>query len=69
MSLSAPLAQLRVSETGSTWTLQEPILDMSDNSGNNNFSDLPDLDMDWQLWSDIAAELEPSLEFWDVGGL
>jgi hypothetical protein len=69
LALSAPLAQVGISETVSTWTLQEPFLVMADDSNNNAFSDVLSLEMDWQVWDEIARELEPSLEFWDMGGL
>jgi hypothetical protein len=42
---------------------------MADDSNNNAFSDALNLEMDWQAWDEIAGELEPSLEFWDMGGL
>ncbi|SLM40424.1 Transcription factor domain, fungi [Lasallia pustulata] len=69
LTLSAPLAQVGISGTVSTWTPQEPFLVMADDSNNNAFSDVLGLEMDWQVWDDIAGELEPSLEFWDIGGL
>ena len=65
----APLAQVGISGTVSTWTPQEPSLVMVDDSNNNAFSDVLSLEMDWQVWDEIAGELEPSLEFWDMGGL
>jgi hypothetical protein len=42
---------------------------MADDSNNNAFSDALSLEMDWQAWGEIAGELEPSLEFWDMDGL
>ena len=69
LTLSAPLAQVGISGTVSTWTPQEPFLVMADDSNNNAFSDVLSLEMDWQVWDEIAGELEPSLEFWDMGGL
>lgn len=65
----APLAQVGISGTVSTWTPQEPSLVMADDSNNNAFSDVLSLEMDWQVWDEIAGELEPSLEFWDMGDL
>jgi hypothetical protein len=69
LTLSAPLAQVDISGTVSTWTPQEPFLVMADDSNNNAFRDALSLEMDWQVWDEIAEELEPSLEFWDMGGL
>jgi hypothetical protein len=69
LTLSAPLAQVGISGTVSTWTPQEPFFGMADDSNNNAFSDVLSLEMDWQVWDEIAGELEPSLEFWDMGGL
>jgi len=69
LTLSAPLAEVDISGTVSTWTPQEPLLVMADDSNNNVFSDVPDLEMDWLVWDETAMELEPSLEFWDMGGL
>jgi hypothetical protein len=68
-TLSAPLAQVGINGAASTWTPQEPIFVMADDSSNNAFSDALSLEMDWQVWDEIAGELEPSLEFWDMGGL
>jgi Fungal specific transcription factor domain len=69
LTLSAPLAQVGISGTVSTWTPQEPFLVMADDSNNSAFSDALNPEMDWQVWDEIAGELEPSLEFWDMGGL
>ena len=69
LTLSAPLAQVGINEAVSTWVPQEPFLGMVDNSNNNTFSDVPSLEMDWQAWDEIAGELQPSLDFWDMGGL
>ena len=69
LALSAPLAQGGTSETVSTWTPQELFVDMADDSNNNAFSNVTNLEMDWQAWDEIAGELEPSLEFWDMDGL
>lgn len=67
-NLQAPLPQVGISETGSTWMPQEPFLGMTNESNNYVSSDGLGLDMDWQAWDEIAGELEPSLDFWDVGG-
>jgi len=69
LALSAPLAQVGISRTVSTWMPQEPSLVMADDSNNNAFSDTPGLEMDWQVWDEITGELEPSLEFWDMSDL
>jgi hypothetical protein len=69
LTLSAPFAQVGISGTVSTWTPQEPFLVMADESNNNAFSDVLSLEMDWLVGDEIAGELEPSLEFWDMGGL
>lgn len=66
---SAPLAQVGMSGTTSTWSPQEPVLSMTDESNNNVLNNDLNLEMDWQAWDEIAWELEPSLEFWDMGGL
>lgn len=42
---------------------------MADDSHNDIFSDDLSPEMDWQVWDEFAWELEPSLEFWDIGGL
>lgn len=57
----------QVSSSGSTpsWTSQEPFLDMTDNPDNSNFSSDLGREMDWQVWDEIAGDLE----FWDIGGL
>ena len=68
-NLSSPLAQAGISETDSPWTSQQSILDMANDANNNAFSDIPSLDMDWQDWDQIAGELEPSMDFWDIDGL
>jgi len=62
LTLSAPLAQVGISETAPTWTPQEPFLVMADNSNNNVFSDVPGLEIDWQVWDEITRKLEPSLD-------
>jgi hypothetical protein len=69
LTLPVPLAQVGMSGAASTWTPQEPFLVTADDSNNDTFSDLQSLEMDWQVWDEIAGELEPSLEFWDMGGL
>ena len=69
LTLSAPLAQVDISGTVSTWTPQEPFLVMADDFNNNAFSDALSPEMDWHAWDETAGELEPSLEFWDMGGL
>ena len=69
LTLSAPPAHVGISGTVSTPTSQEPFLVMADDSSNNAFSDVLSPDMDWQVWDKIVRELEPSLEFWDMGGL
>jgi hypothetical protein len=69
LTLSAPLVQVGISGTVSTWTPEEPSLVMADDSNNNAFGDVLNLEMDWQVWDEIAGGLEPSLEFWDMGGL
>jgi Fungal specific transcription factor domain len=69
LTLSTPLAQFGISGTVSTWIPQEPSLVMADNSNNNGIGDALSLEMDWQVWDEITGELEPSLEFWDIGGL
>ncbi len=66
-NLSAPLAQAGISETDSTWTSQEsPFLNMATPANNNAFNDIPSLDMDWQDWDQIAGNLEPSMDFWNM---
>ena len=69
LTLSAPLAQVGISGAVSTWTPREPFLVMADDSNNKAFSDDLSLETDWQVWDEIARELEPSLEFWDMDGL
>lgn len=63
--LPDPVPQVSKSGSVSSWTPQEPFLDMTDNSGNNNFSSDLGGEMDWQVWDEIAGDLE----FWDMGGL
>lgn len=36
---------------------------MIDNPNNNAFSDVLNLDMDWQVWDEITGEFKPSLGF------
>jgi hypothetical protein len=57
----------QVSNSGSTlsWMSQEPFLDMTDNPGSSNFSSNLGGEMDWQVWDEIAGDLE----LWDMGGL
>jgi hypothetical protein len=69
LTLSAPLAQVGISGAVSTWTPQESSLVMADDANNNAFSDALSIEMDWQVWDEIAGGLEPSLEFWDMGDL
>lgn len=69
LALSAPLAQVGISGTVSNWTPQEPFLGMADESINNAFSDVLSLEMNWQVWDEIAGELGPSLNFWDMAGI
>ena len=69
LTLSAPLAQVGICGTVSTWIPQEASLVMADDPSNSAFSDALSLEMDWQVWDEITGELEPSLEFWDMGGL
>lgn len=69
LTLSTPLAQVGIGGTVSTWGPQEPFLVMADDSNNNPFSDFLSPEMDWQAWDKITGEMEPSLEFWDMGGL
>ena len=66
MALSTPLAKGGTSGAISACTPQEPLF-MADDSNNNALSDGLDLNMDWQAWGEM--ESEPSLEFWDMGGL
>lgn len=68
-NLPTPLPQVGISEAASTWTPQEPLFGMTDGPNNNVLSDDLSLEMDWQPWDEIARELVPSLEFWDIGGL
>ena len=69
LTLSAPLAQVDISGMVPTRTAQEPFVVMADDSNNNAFSDLLDPEMSWQVWDEIAENLEPSLGFWDMSGL
>lgn len=69
LTLSAPLSLESISGTVSTSTPQDPFLFTGHDSNNNDFSDVPSLDMDWQAWDDFAEDLEPSLDFWNLRGL
>lgn len=68
LNLSAPLSQVGIGGTVPPWIPQEPFLVMAEDS-NNTFHNVPSLDMDWQVWDEIAGELESSSEFWDLSGL
>lgn len=48
---------------------QVPAVDMADDFNNVAFSEGLNLDMEWQDWDTIARDLDPSLDFWDMGGL
>ena len=65
-NISTPLAQAGISESESTWMPQESFWNMANDDNNNAFSDIPSLDMDWQDWDQIAGELEPSVDFWNM---
>lgn len=66
---SAPLAKIGISETVSTRTPREPYLFLAGDFNSNALSYDLNLEMAWQAWDEIAGELEPSLDFWDMGGL
>ena len=38
-------------------------------ASNDSFNVVLSREMDWQVRDDVAGELAPSLEFWDMGGL
>jgi hypothetical protein len=62
---SAASAQTAISEPISVWAAHEPVFDMIDNPGSNPFGEPLGAEMDWQVWDEIAGDLE----FWDMGGL
>ncbi|KAK4690400.1 hypothetical protein P7C71_g6381, partial [Lecanoromycetidae sp. Uapishka_2] len=68
-ALSAPLARFDISENDSGWTLQEPSSAVAIGSDDTIFSDFLSAEMDWQAWDEMPGGMEPSLDFWDMGGL
>ena len=68
-TLSAPLAQIGISEAESTWTPQEPSLTATNGSDDSIFGDFLSSEMDWQAWDEMSGGLESSLDFWDMSGL
>ncbi len=69
LTSSDPRAQVNTSETLSTWMPQEPFLGMVDDTDDNALGDDLDLDMEWRAWDEIAGNMQPSLDFWDMSGL
>ena len=67
-TLSAPLAQFDISEADSNWTPRESSLTVANAPDDSIFGDFLSSDMDWQAWDEISGEMEPSLDFWDMGG-
>ena len=68
-TLSAPLAHFDISETASNWMPQDQPSTIANASDDSIFGDFLSSDMDWQAWDEMSGGLEPSLDFWDMGGL
>lgn len=69
LNSSAPQAQVDNSETISTWMPQDPFLGVIDDTDDNTLGDDLDLDMEWRAWDEIAGDMQPSFDSWDMGGL
>ena len=69
LTLSAPRAKVDTSETTSTWMPQEPFLGMVDDTDDNALGDDLGLDMEWRAWDEIAGDMQPSFNPWEMGGL
>lgn len=69
LTLSAPRAQVDTSETISTWMPQDPFLGMVDDTDDNALGDDIGLDTEWRAWDEIAGDMQPYFDSWDMGGL
>ena len=66
---SAPRAQVDSSKNMPTWMPQDPFLGMIDDTDDNALGDDLELDMEWRAWDEIAGDMQPSFDSWDMGGL
>ena len=69
LTSSAPRAQVDNSETNPTCMPQDLFLGMIDDTDDNTLGDDLDLDMEWRAWDEIAGDMQPSFDSWDMGGL
>ena len=69
LTSSVPHGQADTSETISTWMPQEPYLGMEEDTNGNGLGDDLGLDMEWRAWDEIAGDIQPSFDFWAMGGL
>ena len=42
---------------------------MVSDTDDNALGDDLDLDMEWRAWEEVAGDIQPSLDSWDMGGL
>ena len=69
LTLSTPRAQVDTREISSTWMPQDPFLGMVDDIDDNALGDDLGLDMEWRAWDEIAGDMQPSFDSWEMGGL
>ena len=69
LTSSAPRTQIDTSGTLSTWMPQDPFLGMVDDTNDNALGNDLDIDMEWRAWDEIAGDIQPSFDSWDMGGL
>ena len=68
LTSSAPRAEVDTSKTISTWMPQDAFLGIVDDTNDIALGDDLDLDMEWRAWEEVAGDMQPSFDFWDVGG-
>lgn len=69
LTSSAPRTEVDTSRTISTWMPQDTFLNMVSDTDDNALGDDLDLDMEWRAWEEVAGDIQPSLDSWDMGGL
>ena len=69
LTSAAPRAQVDNSKNTPTWMPQDPFMGVIGDTDDNVLGDDLELDMDWRTWDEIAGDMQPSLDSWDMGGL
>ena len=68
LTSSTPRAEVDTSKTISTWMPQDVFLGRVDDTNDIALGDDLDLDMEWRAWEEVAGDIQPSFESWDMGG-